>query len=104
MENISELNVFHNLEELTLKNNDKLTSLPSKIFKRNNKLRELKIYGNKNLMKLHSNTLYGLVDLTSITLSGNPVHSLPSGFFTNAPALASIFWIGKSNFWFKRTY
>lgn len=92
LENISTLNVFHDLEELTLKDNHKLTSLPAKIFMKNRKLRELKIYNNRFLTKLHSNTLFGLSDLTSIYLWGNPITSLPSGFFTNAPALTTISW------------
>jgi len=93
MKNISPLNVFHELEELTLKNNDQLTSLPAKIFMKNHKLNKLKIYDNKNLIKLHSNTLFGLNDLTSITLSKNPISSIPPGFFTKAPALNSILWL-----------
>ena len=89
--NISTISVFQDLEELTLKTTG-LTSLPAKIFMQNGKLRQISILGNEKLSELHSNVLFGLNNLTSFSLRGNPINSLPHGFFGNAPALKTISW------------
>ena len=89
--NISTISVFQDLEELTLKLTG-LTSLPAKIFMKNGNLRWLSIWGNEKLSELHSDTLFGLKELTSVLLRGNPINSLPPGFFGNAHALKTISW------------
>ena len=89
--NISTLSFFQDLEELRLKLTG-LTSLPAKIFMQNSKLRQISIVENEKLSELHSDTLFGLNHLTSFSLRGNLINSLPPGFFGNAPALKTISW------------
>ena len=89
--NISGIKSFQNLKELTIRETP-LTSLPAKIFMKNAKLRSLQLHRNYKLHKLHSDTLFGLNDLTELVLQKNPIISLPSGFFGNAHALKTISW------------
>ena len=89
--NISTIHVFQDLEELTLRLTS-LASLPAKIFMHNGKLRWLSIWDNEKLSDLHSDTLFGLENLTGFSLRKNPINSLPPGFFGNAPALETISW------------
>ena len=79
------------LEKLTLKLTG-LTFLPAKIFMHNSKLRWLSIWDNEKLSDLHSDTLFGLENLTGFSLRKNPINSLPPDFFGNAPNLKTISW------------
>ena len=92
LRNISAIKYFHNLEEFILNESNKLSYLPAKIFEKNGKLKTLKIYKNGHLTKLDSDTLFGLKNLTSVSLLGNPISSLPSDFFVNSPKLSHFSW------------
>ena len=92
LRNISAINYFHNLEEFILKEANKLSYLPAKIFEKNGKLKTLKIYQNRHLTKMNSETLIGLKNLTSISFLGNPISLLPPYFFVSTPKLSHFSW------------
>jgi hypothetical protein len=90
---LSNIDVFTNLETLLITNNYNLTALESNIFENNSKLKYLDVQNN-GIEDLNSDALKGLDSLEVIKLGGNKFKSVTDRFFANAPNLRVIDWTG----------